>query len=94
MSVMYINIMIRTQVYFDEATHKSLLKLAKLHNKTMAQIVRESVDEKVKSIEEKDISGVNFIQNLIDNAVTGGPKDLSINIDHYLYGAPKKKIKK
>ncbi len=94
MYVMYIKYMIRTQVYFDESIHKKLLKLAKLHKKTMAQIVRESVDEKVKHLEEKDTSGISFIQSLIDNAVTGGSRDLSINIDHYLYGAPKKKLKK
>ena len=86
--------MIRTQVYFDNAIHKKLLSLAKLHKKTMAQIVRESVEEKVKYLEKKETSGISFIQSLIDNAVTGGPKDLSINIDHYLYGAPKKKLKK
>ncbi len=86
--------MIRTQVYFDEKTHKQLLRLAKLHNKSMAQLVRESVEEKVKSIEEKDTSGFAVLQSLIDNAVIGGPQDLSTNIDHYLYGGPKKKVKK
>ena len=85
--------MIRTQVYFEEKTHKKLLQLAKLHKKSMAQLVRESVDAKVKSIEEKDTSGFAVLQSLVDNAVTGGPKDLSTNIDHYLYGGPKKKIK-
>jgi len=86
--------MIRTQVYFDESIHKKLLSLAKLHKKTMAQIVRESVEEKVKHLEKKDTYGISFIQSLIDNAVAGGPKDLSLNIDHYLYGAPRKRLKK
>lgn len=85
--------MIRTQVYFDEKTHKQLISLAKLQKKSMAQLVRESVEEKVKEIEKKDMTGVAVLQSLIDNAITGGPKDLSTNIDHYLYGAPKKKVK-
>lgn len=86
--------MVRTQIYLDETTHKKLLKLAKARNTSMAQLVREAAEEKVKNLEERDTSGVQVLQSLIDNAVTGGPKDLSTNIDHYLYGAPKKKVRK
>lgn len=90
---MYSEKMIRTQIYLDPKTHKRLLNLAKTKKTSMAQIVRESVEEKIEKEEKKDTSGIEVMLRLANIRAKGGPKDLSTNIDHYLYGFPKKKVK-
>lgn len=47
-----------------------------------------------KNNPEIDRSGKQVLRNLLKLNLTGGPKDLSTNIDHYLYGAPKKLLRK
>lgn len=83
--------MIRTQIYIPEITHKELTKLAEVKGQSMAQVVRDFIEEGVKKATEIDYTGKTVLRNLLDMKLTGGPKDLSTNLDHYLYGEPKKK---
>jgi len=39
--------MIRTQIYLTEEQREKIKRLAKLHQKSMAQVVREAVEEYV-----------------------------------------------
>jgi hypothetical protein len=82
--------MIRTQIYIPETTHKELVKLAEVKRQPMAQVVRDFIEEGVKKAIEIDYTGKGAIRNLFNIKATGGPKDLSTNLDHYLYGGPKK----
>jgi hypothetical protein len=96
----------RTQLMLDEQTKNDLLYLSMATNRSMSSLVREFVVEKVK-IEKKKIAGakrtstggVEILLKMAESAEklaqkypSKGPSDLAINHDHYLYGAPKRKI--
>ena len=83
--------MIRTQVYISQDIHKKLLNLAAINKEPMAAIVRKFIKEGLKQTEVRDFSGKETLLNISNLDLTSGPKDLSKNIDHYLYGAHKKK---
>lgn len=83
--------MIRTQIYIPEAIHSQLLQLAKAKSSSMAEITREFIETGLKKSQNIDRSGKTVMRKLLNLRLTGGPKDLSTNLDHYLYGGPKKK---
>jgi predicted DNA-binding protein len=82
--------MIRTQIYIPETTHKELARLAEAKRQSMAQVVRELIEEGVQKVKHTDYSGKATLMALVNLKLTGGPQDLSHNLDHYLYGGPKK----
>ncbi|MBL7661406.1 ribbon-helix-helix protein, CopG family [bacterium] len=75
--------MIRTQIYLPENIHKRLLALRGSQGKSLAQIIREAIEKQFAADEP---SQENDILKLADLKLKGGPKDLSKNIDQYLYG--------
>lgn len=90
----------------DEQTKNDLLYLSMATNRSMSSLVRDFVVEKVK-LEKKKIArarrtpagGVEILLKMAESAErlakkypSTGPSDLAINHDHYLYGAPKKKV--
>ena len=78
-------------VYIEEQTHKELVRLAEQEKKSMAEVTRNILKEGIKKRKTVDMSGVNTLRAL---ANIGGKSDdpyLSENIDHYLYGAPKRR---
>lgn len=95
----------RTQLMLDEETKNDLLYLSQETHKSMSELVRSFVEEKVrnerKKLKKKNNKKVNAVQALLELARkaeaierkygSSGPTDVSYNIDHYLYGAPKKK---
>jgi len=83
--------MIRTQIYIDEQTHRELLRLAAATKEPMAKIARDMLREGVKKHKDVDTSGIKVLQAIAKMGITGGDDpNLSENIDHYLYGAPKR----
>jgi hypothetical protein len=83
--------MIRTQVYIEEQTHKDLVQLAAREKKSMAAVTRDILTEGIHKRKTVDTSGVNTLRAL---TTIGGKSDdpyLSENVDHYLYGAPKRR---
>lgn len=56
----------------------------------MAQVAREILRQGVEAKKHIDQSGKNALQSIAQLNLTGGPKDLSKNLDYYLYGTPKK----
>jgi hypothetical protein len=94
----------RTQLMLDEQTKNDLLYLSMATNRSMSSLVREFVIEKVKTEKKKvargkrsPANGVEILlkmaasaERLVEKYPSKGPSDLSINHDHYLYGAPKK----
>lgn len=86
---MYTQCMIRTQIYLDEDTHKDLNILARQEKESMAKIARDLLKEGLQKRKSTDSSGNQVLKNLLAIKITGGPTDLSQNLDHYLYGKAK-----
>lgn len=77
----------RTQLYLPEETHSELLFLAAKEKKVVSQIVREILKEAI--LRKKQASRGRFLKKLADYGATKGPRDLSSNLDKYLYGEEK-----
>ena len=83
--------MIRTQFYIEEQTHKDLAQFAEAEKKSMAEVTRDILKEGIKKRKTVDRSGRNTLHALANIGAVSDDPYLSENIDHYLYGAPKKK---
>ncbi|HVF69799.1 MAG TPA: hypothetical protein VNA13_04535 [Xanthomonadales bacterium] len=81
----------RTQMYLDESLRRDLISLAKREKKSMAELARDILKEGVKKKKNVDTSGMAVMLSLLEIKAKGGPRDLAKNLDHYLYGGPKKK---
>jgi len=68
-------------MYLEEQIHKDLTVLAKQEKKSMADVTREILKEGIKKRKATDTSGKQVLQKLLNMRVTGGPPDLSLNID-------------
>jgi len=82
--------MIRTQIYIPNNVHSQLLRLAKASSSSMAEITRQFIENGLKTSKNIDRSGKAVMRRLLAMNITDGPKDLSVNLDHYIYGGPKK----
>jgi hypothetical protein len=84
--------MIRTQIYLSKPEHEFVLNEAARRGQPMAAVIRGLIDEKM------DIPDSAWTNNplLSPPADPGfvGPEDGAINHDHYLYGSPKKWMKR
>lgn len=81
----------RTQVYFPDKLYRDVRKRAKSESKSVAAVVREAVKEYLsKEEDEKKIDWENDPFFKAAGFFKSGAGDLSINHDHYLYGAKKK----
>jgi CopG-like RHH_1 or ribbon-helix-helix domain, RHH_5 len=77
----------RTQVYFPEKLYREVRKRAKAESKSVAAVVREAVERYLKD-KEVDWESDPFLKAAGFFKSDSG--DLSLNHDHYLYGAKKK----
>lgn len=89
----------------DTEIKQDLLYLSQIKNQSMSRLVRSLLREKVKEEKKrikktKKIDGITTLLLMAKEAEriskkygSYGPKDGSINIDHYLYGAPKRDTK-
>lgn len=84
--------MIRTQIYLTREEHAFLQAEVEKRGKPMASIIRGYIDEKMPE-PELDWSKHPFLQPPADPDFDG-PEDLSINHEHYAYGAPKRYVKR
>lgn len=75
----------RTQIYLPEQTHQTLFRLAKKRKVSFAQIVRACIEREMGRM-DTDYSGRKTMQAITRLGIRGGPKDLSANLDQYLYG--------
>ena len=74
--------MIRTQIYIPETLHSQVKLLASKQKKPVAEILRNFIKQ---GMIQKQNTGTKSLQALIKLKITGGPKDLSKNLDKYLY---------
>ncbi len=86
--------MVRTQVYLPRAMYDRLQQRAGKQNLTLAVQIREAlVDylERSEAADEPILRADDPIFAMI-GMFDSGLGDLSVNHDHYLYGAPKREI--
>lgn len=83
--------MIRTQIYLPKDLHRELTSIARSRNTSLAGIVRHFVQYSLRQEEVSDSTGKKALASLLEIQTKNGPKDLSTNLDHYLYGGPKRK---
>ena len=89
--------MIRTQVTFTQEQIDLLKEAAFRQDTSIAAIVRGAVDErfrKTKTVKKRKARNVGeeLLAIVARTKEKGrrGPRDLSAQVDHYLYGTPKK----
>lgn len=85
--------MVRTQIYFTRDEHSFLRSEAARSGKPMASVIRGYVDEKME-VPGEAWANHPFLRPLPDDPDWEGHEDGSINHDHYIYGCPKKFVKK
>ena len=93
----------RTQILFDVETKRDLEYLSEVTNRSMSDVVRQFVAEKVKVEKKKHkkpkgkkmtgsealLAMAKEAEEIDKNYGYEGPTDWSINHDYYLYGLPK-----
>lgn len=75
--------MIRTQIYIPEDLHTVVNTIAKIKDEPMAKVLRDYIARAV--VEEKRNLKPASLTSLAKLQITKGPKDLSNNMDRYLY---------
>ncbi len=78
----------RTQLYIPQPMHTQLTQLATTSGQPMAQIVRQFITDGLNRHKDTDYSGKQTLHNIANLKLKGGPKDLSIRLDQYLYDTP------
>lgn len=77
--------MIRTQVYLPKSLYQHIDLVAKKEKKAKAQVIREVLEEGVKGKQGNSGKVLLEIAAMAKKYKWKGPKDLSRNIDKYLY---------
>lgn len=78
----------RTQVYLPDELYYDLKLMAASGEMNFSELIRKGAEVVVKKKKKKKF-GEGFI-----GAIKGGPKDLSSNLDYYLYVEPYETSKK
>ena len=79
--------MIRTQVYIPDQLYQEIGLVAKREKKPRAQVIRETLNEGLEKKKDTKNAGIALLElaELGKKLRIKGPKDLSTNIDKYLY---------
>lgn len=77
--------MIRTQIYIKETLHERAKTIAKRRKQSLADLYRSFIAEGLKADERHGVD----LTSLANLGLKGGPKDLSSEMDEYLYGSKK-----
>lgn len=84
---------VKTNLYFPKDQYAAMKQITKKLGTSIAGYVRQVIDKDIKAREEKKDWENDPAWNIIGIGRTK-ERDVSINHDHYLYGAPKKRAKK
>lgn len=82
--------MMRTQIYLPEEEHRQITQLAQQKGQPMAEIIRVYIKKGLKEEKDIDRSGMEVMKKIANIRAKGGPPDLAINHDYYLYGGDRK----
>lgn len=84
--MLYIRHMIRTQIYLPKGLYQHIDLISKREKKTKAAVIREALEDSLDKKTPKNAGDVLLeIAKLGEKYKTKAPKDLSRNIDKYLY---------
>jgi hypothetical protein len=85
--------MVRMQVYLPREMYDRLQRRAAKHELTLAVQIREALEDYLARMEAQADDGILHADDPIFQMIgmfDSGLGDLSVNHDHYLYGAPKR----
>ena len=85
--------MVRTQIYLTRAEHEFVTAEAARLGAPMAAIIRDYIDEKMR-LPDAAWETNSMLEATPRDSGFALPEDAAINHDHYLYGAPKRYLKK
>jgi hypothetical protein len=85
--------MVRTQIYLTRAQHGFIATEAARRGETMAAVIRGCIDDKMR-VPDTAWTANPMLEPTPSDAGPVLPEDAAINHDHYLYGTPKKYLKK
>lgn len=83
------DLMFKTYLYIPEKLNQELVKLAKRLKKSKAEVMREALEDGVKSAQKKGSGGAEIflkIAALGKKHNVKGPKDGAEKMDDYLWG--------
>lgn len=86
--------MIRTQVYIPDEQYNELKLLTAMGYGTFSELFREGISEVIKKKKVKKAKKFDPWKHFIGKGGKDGPKDLSKNMDYYLYVEPYENKKK
>ena len=75
---------IRTQLYIPETVHERVKVMARSKKQSLAKLYREFIASGLKKETSKNRGGDLTVLARLN--IKGGPKNLSGNIDKYIYG--------
>jgi hypothetical protein len=81
--------MVRTQIYLSRTEHNFIQHEAARRGQPMAAVIRAFIDEKMEVPDEVWTEN-SLLQAPAADPKWQGPEDGAINHDHYIYGTPKK----
>jgi hypothetical protein len=84
--------MVRTQIYLNQKEYDFVQREASRRDEPMAAVIRGFIDEKME-IPEDAWTNNPMLKPTPRDPGAKNPEDLGINLDHYLYDAPKDYIK-
>ena len=85
--------MVRTQIYLTRTEHGFIEAEAARRGETMAAVIRGCIDDKMR-VPDTAWAANPMLEPTPSDAGLKLPEDAAINHDHYLYGTPKKYLKK
>lgn len=77
--------MIRTQIYLPKELYQDIARIAELENKPKAEVIREVLKTNIAERKTNAADALLRIVKLGKKLKVKGPRDLSANIDKYLY---------
>ncbi|MBI3283194.1 ribbon-helix-helix protein, CopG family [Candidatus Curtissbacteria bacterium] len=77
--------MIRTQIYLPKDLYRNIDLIARREKKAKAKIIREALEKSLSQKQGNAGDTLLRIAKLAEKLNAKGPKDLSTNIDKYLY---------
>ncbi|KKQ92708.1 MAG: hypothetical protein UU16_C0044G0010 [Candidatus Woesebacteria bacterium GW2011_GWA2_40_7] len=81
--------MVRTQVYIPDEQYSELQLMVAMGAGTFSELIREGINEIIKKKRKvKNIKKFDPWKDFVGKGPRGGPKDLSSNLDYYLYVEP------
>lgn len=97
--MVYVNYMLRTQVYLPYSQVRTLKQIASEREVSMSEVLRRLISDKlvdkkkpVKEVSKRKkhvLDGLLVLARKFEKAGVKGPSDLATNMDEYLYGGKK-----